>query len=168
MTGTDHYGRVYVTADWHIGHNADTVRSQSGINSRLFDLMKFAQVLGGAAALTGSTVSPSLIVTAGDVFDSPNPSNEDRAALVRLVSHLVGNSESTHVALMPGNHDCDLQWSSLSGMEGWEYQRKVMVVGAYPLRLSPNTLLVPNPTREELVKMESEAGFMSWVSRTAG
>ncbi|MCS6962044.1 MAG: exonuclease SbcCD subunit D [Deltaproteobacteria bacterium] len=98
--------RLVHLADLHLGHQRFNKFTGEGINQREFDVIKtFEEVIEKTKAL-----DPDLIVIAGDMFDTPKPSNY---TLKRVFEILKGVSSIPIVAI-PGNHDRarKLEWIS--------------------------------------------------------
>lgn len=87
--------KIVVTADWHLDKFSRTIPEFLGLQVKAID--KMAEL---AAEVAGSRF-PGMVIVAGDVFDSPSPS---QAALVALWECLCRHPNVTFYFLA-GNHD---------------------------------------------------------------
>ena len=85
--------RILHTADWHLGHRLYD-RDRSEEHTRLLDWL----------LETIEAESVELLIVAGDVFDTMNPSNAARTLYYRFLAD-VRKTNCRHVVIVGGNHD---------------------------------------------------------------
>ncbi|MCS6894219.1 MAG: metallophosphoesterase [Deltaproteobacteria bacterium] len=96
-------------ADLHLGYQRFGKVTLEGINQREVDLLKtFEEVVIKSAGL-----NPQLILVAGDMFDTPKPSNFTLVNTLKLMHHWSG----TRVIIIPGNHDKPKRSEAVSPVE---------------------------------------------------
>ena len=92
-------------ADAHLGHVGDSVMENGELPSRVADTFVRLNEL-----LSAAQEDPDrLLVLGGDVFDSVDPKTY---VVAGLLSCLAQHSD-VEVCMIPGNHDCGVQWNSL-------------------------------------------------------
>jgi exonuclease SbcD len=86
--------RILHTADWHIGH---TLR---GYDREAEHLAVFDQLVGIVAER-----EINVLLVAGDIFDSQNPSGEALSLFYRTLSRLRMARPQLKIVVVAGNHD---------------------------------------------------------------
>jgi exonuclease SbcD len=86
--------KVFHTADWHIGQNF------YGYDRKDEHLCFFDWLKQQAKALC-----PDVLIIAGDVFDSPNPSAESQKVYYRFLHEINAENPSLQIIIIAGNHD---------------------------------------------------------------
>lgn len=111
---------MIVTADWHLGLTSDSIY-KDGLPSKLTDTLKLA----GEMIRVAAKEKDRTLVIAGDLFDSTNPKSYVVAELFKKFRE----AQKLHVKvyLLPGNHDCGIQWSSLILAEGANYPNVTVI-----------------------------------------
>ena len=85
--------RIIHTADWHIGKSLDGF-------SRLEEQKKFLDFFVEQV----ERISPDIIIIAGDIFDTANPSAVAETLFYDTLSKISANT-SALIVIIAGNHD---------------------------------------------------------------
>ncbi|MDR2286102.1 MAG: exonuclease SbcCD subunit D C-terminal domain-containing protein [Prevotellaceae bacterium] len=86
--------KVFHTADWHIGQNF------YGYDRKDEHLCFFKWLKKQV-----NEQSPDVLIIAGDVFDTPNPSAESQKIYYRLLREITAENPCLHIIIIAGNHD---------------------------------------------------------------
>ncbi len=113
--------RILHTSDWHLGKHLDYA---SRIPEQAAFLDEFYQII--------KDQSPDLVIVAGDIFDSANPSAEAERLFYSAVKYISGDLQ-TPLLIIAGNHDSPERLSAvaeLAAMFG------VIIIGSHTPDLS--------------------------------
>lgn len=147
--------KIIHTADWHLGqtfYGHDRVREHA----------IFLEWLCGTIKTTGA----DLLLIAGDVFDSPNPSAESQRMFYKFLTKVTCENSNLQVIVTAGNHDSaarleaptpllDVFSTSVSGIvhhtdAGIDYDRMIV-----PLNAGGCCLAVPYLRQSDLPEAET-------------
>lgn len=92
-------------SDWHLGLETDSILIE-GVPSKVRDSIVRIRELIKYAAKTHQ-----IIVVAGDINETVNPKSYVHAALVGVLDY--ASQRGVSIYFIPGNHDCDINWTSL-------------------------------------------------------
>ena len=111
--------KIIHAADIHLGHKRFGRISSDGINERERDVFKvFTEFLEKAEAL-----NPHLVLIAGDLFDSPRPSNYTLVSVFKALK-----ASKLKFLIVPGNHDAPKKTEATSPIEILGILNNVFVV----------------------------------------
>lgn len=96
--------RIIHTADWHIGKSLDGF-------SRLEEQKKFLDFF----VIQVERISPDIIIIAGDIFDTANPSAVAETLFYDTLSKISANT-SALIVIIAGNHDSPKRLSSAKSL----------------------------------------------------
>ena len=96
--------RIIHTADWHIGKSLDGF-------SRLEEQKKFLDFFVGQV----ERISPDIIIIAGDIFDTANPSAVAETLFYDTLSKISANT-SALIVIIAGNHDSPKRLASAKSL----------------------------------------------------
>lgn len=85
--------KILHTSDWHLGKKLEGIK-------RIEEQNKFIDTLEKIV----TDEDPKIILIAGDVFDTPNPSSEAETLFFNALKKL-SNSGKRAIIIIPGNHD---------------------------------------------------------------
>lgn len=106
------------TSDWHLGNLFNKSENRDEEFKKIFDW-----ILSGV-----ETEGVDLLLIAGDIFDSPNPSNDT----VKRFYEFVGNLSRTgcrHLVVVGGNHDSATRLDAPNDVFAIVEQPKIHVIG---------------------------------------
>lgn len=101
---------MVVISDLHLGKNQDTI-DINGVPSRLHDTVERCKEAVLYAKKRGSS-----LVIAGDVFDTATPNPPTISKFFDIV--LLAVKHGVSVFIIPGNHDCGVNYMSMEFMNG--------------------------------------------------
>ena len=130
------------TSDWHVGKPFG--RYGEDLRGRLREARH--TIIRRIATLAHERQA-SLIVVAGDVWDSPEP----MSALLRQSLDAMGSYESLKWALLPGNHDLlrgGGMWDRLANDKD-RPGNVILLLREEPMEIEPGVFLLPAPCREK-------------------
>mgnify|MGYP001039323681 CR=1 FL=1 len=111
--------KIIHAADIHLGHRRFGKISSDGTNEREKDVFKvFTEFLEKAEAL-----NPYLVLVAGDLFDSPRPSNYTLVSVFKALK-----ASKLKFLIVPGNHDAPKKTEATSPIEILGILNNVFVV----------------------------------------
>ena len=123
--------KIIHTSDWHLG------RSLFG-KKRHEEFEAFLNWLGETIIQTQATV----LLIAGDIFDTTTPGNRAQALYYRFLCQVVAGGSCKHVVVTAGNHDSP---SFLEAPRELLKSLQVHVVGATTENLQDEVLTLTNP-----------------------
>ncbi|MGL6115912.1 MAG: metallophosphoesterase family protein [Cetobacterium sp.] len=94
--------KILHTSDWHLGKKLEGQK-------RIDEQSKFLNKLNSIVI----EEKPDLILIAGDIFDTPNPSAEAEALFFKTIKDLSHNGKFPTI-IIPGNHDNPQRLSAIS------------------------------------------------------